>query len=210
MSLYDQSRQMLSKRKNIGLANLYQAEQSLEEQMRARGIQQQAASGIQGGFTNDNQQVLQQEGQQAEQDIETEFQSELDIINETERQAKKQEADAKKARGWNTALSLGGTAIGALLAIPTGGMSLAAGAALGGGVGRTASGLLGYGDINSADVGQLMEGLGMLQSSLTSDDYSQMLGQKFNFMGTENPLDMDTRMELQNYKNTYPYSFGVN
>jgi len=200
MSVYEQSRQMLSKRKNIGLANLYQAEQSLEEQMRSRGIQQQAASGIQGGFTNDNQAVLTTEANQAEGDIEKEFQSELDIINETERQAKEQEKKAKKNRIVNTALSLAGTAVGALLAIPTGGTSLAVGASLGGGAGRAVSGLLGYGDINSSDVGQMMEGLGMLQTSLTSGD----LGRGYNPFGSA-----DQQLDQQFNQSPYDYLGAV-
>lgn len=166
---------LLFKRKNIALSELEKARLALEEEQRAAGVQQEAATGIQGGFATDRGIVLDKEAKQAAADIETEFQTELDVLEEIEAQRKKAEDEAKKKGVMRNVLQLGGMALGAALAIPTGGLSLAAGASLGGTAGSLAGGLLGYNDLQAGDVGRLMQGIGQAQEQMKAADYMDLL-----------------------------------
>jgi hypothetical protein len=157
-----QAQQFVKRRRDISLTELDKAAMTLDEQMRAQE-QQQRATGIQGGFANDQGIVLQQEKRTAAGDIEKEYQSEISVLNEIDREKKEQEDEAKKAAKWRNWLQGGGMVAGALLAPLTGGTSLAAigmGAGLGAQAGQVASGLLGYDDLAAQDVSNLMQGLG--------------------------------------------------
>ena len=172
---------LLQNRKKISLTELEKARAAIEEELRAKGIQQQAGSGIQGGFTKDNQVVLQQESRQAVSDIEKEYQSELDIFNKVERKKQEAEDEAKNNSLWSNVLKIGGTAAGIGVGILTAGAAtplltaMATGAGLGLGVGSLASGLLGYDDLQAGDVSQIMQGLGMMNEQMKASDYQDLL-----------------------------------
>ena len=131
-------------------------------------------------------------GQAQARDIERKdaMSNKMDELRLASAQFKEQQDEkkkAKKAEWWKTGLQLGGAAIGAALAIPTGGASLAAtgtavtagtagaaaatsagtsmlmGAALGAGIGQAAGGLTAgmvVGDSDYLDTGSIMQGLG--------------------------------------------------
>lgn len=106
--------------------------------------------------------------------------AEVSFQNDQYKEQQKKEKAAKRSDTLRTILSGVGMAAGAALAIPTGGMSLMAGAALGGAIGQTASGFMGIDkdgnlsvDPDDWDVNVIEQGLTSTVTQLASNANQQ-------------------------------------
>ena len=89
---------------------------------------------------------------------------EVEFKKEQYEEQKKEEEERKKNSFWKGALQILGTGAGALLAAPTGGMSVLAGAQLGAAAGSVGSAFIG----DEVDMPELVSGLGGVISGLSS------------------------------------------
>ena len=139
-------------------------------------------------------------GQAQARDIERKdaMSNKMDELKLASAQFKEQQDEkekAKKAEWWKTGLQLGGAAIGAALAIPTGGASMLMGASMGAGIGQAAGGLtagMAVGDSDYLDTGSIMQGLGDAASAYsmkkTTESSKKALTKSYNTMDKINNL----------------------
>lgn len=110
--------------------------------------------------------------------------ADVEMQNEQYKDQQRKEKAAKRSGILRTVLSAVGMGAGALLAAPTGGMSMLLGSALGGAIGQTASGFMGINkdgnlslDPDEWDIGAIEQGLtSTVQSLATNANQAEMKG----------------------------------
>ncbi len=110
--------------------------------------------------------------------------ADVEMQNEQYKDQQRKEKAAKRSGILRTVLSGVGMAAGALLAAPTGGVSMLLGSALGGAIGQTASGFMGINkdgnlslDPDEWDIGAIEQGLtSTIQSLATNANQAEMKG----------------------------------
>lgn len=116
--------------------------------------------------------------------------AEVEAQNVAFKEQEQKEANAKKAQNIRTGLQVAGLVVGGALAIPTGGMSLMAGAAIGAGIGQAAGGFVGVNesgeislDPENWDMGQTVQGLSSAATAYAYDANQQDTKAKMAIMG---------------------------
>lgn len=113
--------------------------------------------------------------------------AEVEMQNEQFKEAQSKEKAAKRTSALRTGLQVGGMALGALLAAPTGGMSLLMGASLGGVIGQTASGFMGVNKDGNLTTNPEEWDTELIGQGLSST--AQVLTTNANQMDTKNKLN---------------------
>lgn len=148
---------------------------------------------------------------QREQGLDMEI-ARVEMQNDAFKEQESKEKAAKRTAALRTGLQVGGMALGALLAAPTGGMSLLAGASLGGAIGQTASGFMGIGkdgqltaDPEEWDVDTIGQGISSTAQTLAFNANQTETKNKMNLLSGAAPAINNYIMANPDQAATFSY-----